>query len=575
MRIKSGILPLLLLACLAVTTGLSALAGPALATPRPLRMAGQPSANSAGCPKAKAKGSSVPASDTEPARPVFAAAPVRAQPQSAGEFARDVLAEAVIPPGSVRATISSRSILATPVANPAIKGLTDIYSAYKIPLSVSAAEAYEKAHLPRGARLAGSGGDCDHGVRSLTVLLTVSVAGSHEYSAGLAIGLVSLGRRSSLLRVDAQVMWVASRPAAEKAQASADLELTIYGPQSVGNMTITLSGAQEREVTRFLNSLPIGAAADCAESDPLYRLQYVSAAGSPEFLATGYGCAGTILVDVDGKTAAPLHDGNLGLVRLIDSFRPDGLKIFEDASSGGWAGWVDTLPPGSYQSSSATWTVPKVSCDPLENSAAVEWVGLDGFGESTVEQTGTQTFCEFGQDSYGAWWELFGTPVNGGALVNLPGNDHVHPGDQIFDQVVAGQGSPVAGPPGGPGFPGAGQYLFYMVNFTERWSFWVIEPPSALNPSPPDQTVEWIVEQPSCFWTCQALAQYGQVTFTGMDLTLNTFAYPFGPVFPPGDPDSPGPFNGFSVNLVTGTTLKETGSSLAGGNREVVTFVHK
>ncbi len=60
-----------------------------------------------------------------------------------------------------------------------------------------------------------------------------------------------------------------------------------------------------------------------------------------------------------------------------------------------------------------------------------------------------------------------------------------------------------------------------------------------------------------------------------MLLSLNSFDYPFGPVFPPGDTTPPGPFPGFAVSIVTGGTLKETGSSLSGGNKEVVTFVHK
>lgn len=54
-----------------------------------------------------------------------------------------------------------------------------------------------------------------------------------------------------------------------------------------------------------------------------------------------------------------------------------------------------------------------------------------------------------------------------------------------------------------------------------------------------------------------------------MFLTLNTFDYPFGSTFPPSM------FPGTAVSLVTGSTLKETGSSLTGGNKEVVTFVHK
>jgi Peptidase A4 family len=471
----------------------------------------------------------------------------------------------VIPAHSAHTKIASSSILAAPATSPGIKGLTDIDSAYKVAQPESAVLAYEKTHLPRGARLEGTGNNCIAGTHSLVLLLSVPVTGSHEYSAALAIGIASLGKNSSLLRVDAQVGWVANRSAAEKAQSSAPLRLTVYrSNQFGGNVTVTLSGAQERQVTGLLNSLPLAAATQCAEAEPLYQLQYGGA--SPAFQATGYGCAGAVAVAMKGKIAAPLRDTGLSVVRLLNKFLAANLRISGDNSAGGWAGWVNVnppKPPGSYQSAFAMWTVPKVSCDFGEMAAASEWVGIDGFNESTVEQTGTETDCVLGQGTYGAWFELFGTPVDDGFAVDLPGNDHIHPGDRVSAQVVAGQGS------GGSGFPGAGEYLFYMFNFTEGWSWQIIEPSSALTPAPPNQTLEWIVEQPSCFWVCQALAQYGQVSFTGMELSLNTFAYPFGPAFPPSK------FQGFPVDLVTGGTLKETGSNLVNGNTENVTFVHK
>jgi hypothetical protein len=528
------------------------------------------------CPRAKTvTGFADPRAGSQPVRAIFKPRPVRVRPpRSAKAFARKVLGEAVVPPGSVRTAISPRSILAAPVATPAVKGLTDIYHAYKVARPESIVLAYEKTHLPRGARLAGIGRNCRGTAVFHFILLSVPVAGSHEYSATLAIGIAPSGAHSSLLRVDAQVVWVASRPTLEKAQASALLRLTIYRSNQLGgNITVTLRGTQEREVTGRLNSFPLGAPSECAERDPLYQLDYVSPSSS--FRATGYGCAGTILVAVNGRTAAPLHDGNLRLVHLMDSLLPAHLKVSRNNSAGGWAGWVNVSPPnppGQYESAFANWTVPTVNCDPFEMAGASEWVGIDGFGGSTVEQAGTQSDCVLGQGTYAAWWELFGTPVDGGSQVDLPGDDHIHPGDHVSVTVVAGHGS------GNPGlfFPGEGTYLFTFVNFTEHWSYQAIQPTQgALKPSPPNLTTEWIVEQPSCFWACQALANYGEVSFTGMFLSLNSFDYPFGPVFPPGDTTPPGPFPGHAVSLVTDGTLKETGSSLAGGNKEVVTFVHK
>jgi hypothetical protein len=277
-------------------------------------------------------------------------------------------------------------------------------------------------------------------------------------------------------------------------------------------------------------------------------------------------------VDLNGRPAALLHDGSLSLVRLINGFLPPALQIGRNnMNSGNWAGWVSVnppSPPGQYEVASGEWTVPKISCDFLELAADSEWVGIDGWGESTVEQAGTDTYCEAGQGTYWAWWELFGTPVNGGEEVGLPGSYHVHPGDRVSVTVVAGHGSGDAA----LDFPGEGTYLFDIANLTEGWHFQVIEPESEpLKPSLQNLTAEWIVEQPGCFWACQALAQYGQVTFTDMALTTNQFDYPFG------TPSAPLMFQGFPVDLVSGGTLKETGSPLSGatGNSETVTFLHK
>jgi hypothetical protein len=567
-QIKSWRL-LALATSIAVSVSLGALAGPAAASARPSR----PAATSA-CPSGNASGG-LPrkAPRTQAPRAVTATPATRARPPgSAQAFARDVLGEAIVPPGSVRTTIGRGSTLAKPIAALITKGLTDDFRAYKVSRSVSAVAAYEKMHLPRGARVAGAGKGCLHQALSYIVLLSIPVSGRHEYSASLAIGIVPQTSRSSVLRIDAQVVWVGSRPAAEKASPSSALQLTVFRSDQAGggNVTMALRGAQERKVTSLLNSLPVGARAECAQSDPLYELQYTSARST--FTAKAYGCGGTITVAQNGKPAALLHDGSLSLVRLINGFLPAALRIGRNnMNTGNWAGWVSVnppSPPGQYEVAFGEWTVPKVSCDFLEMAADSEWVGIDGFNESTVEQAGTDTYCEAGQGTYWAWWELFGTSVNGGEEVGLPGSYHVHPGDRVSVTVVAGHGSGNSA----LDFPGEGTYLFTIVNFTQGWQFQVIEPESgALKPSLQNLTAEWIVEQPGCFWACQALAQFGTVTFTSMTLTTNQFDYPFGTASPPSM------FQGFPVNLVSGGTTKETGSALGGvtGNSETVTFLHK
>jgi hypothetical protein len=230
------------------------------------------------------------------------------------------------------------------------------------------------------------------------------------------------------------------------------------------------------------------------------------------------------------------------------------------------------LSSHAYQEADARWTVPKVSCDILENAAASQWVGIDGdgsLGSSSVEQDGTMTYCLLGQGTYYPWWELFGSSINGGAMVLIGGDDHVHPGDVVDVQVVAGQGSgggsTITWP---PSWPASGQFLFDIVNRTEHWEWFQVV--GMFFPSPLGQTAEWISEEPACPVICDSLTNYGSVTFSQMAWADNSLAYPFGSPVPPGSPTTTGEI----LNQVVGATTKQLGSSLVGGNTETVTWEH-
>ena len=401
-------------------------------------------------------------------------------------------------------------------------------------------------------------------------MLSVPVSGIHEFNGTLTIGMQGTGSKTTLLRFDAQTSWVPKRSASEVPPNGATLKLTVFNASpAVGNFTETLSAQQQQQVTSKLDSLPLAPATQCAQSAPIYELQYTGAPSS--FQATGYQCGGTVLISGSGKAESPLHDPSYRLIGLLSTFVPRGISLTpSNGTSTNWAGWADPVPPSPhlYQTVSASWTVPMVSCNLGEMSSAVEWVGLDGDGNSTVEQDGTQTQCIAGQGTYSAWWELFGSTVAGGFEVGLPGYDHVKPGDQMTASVIAGQGS------GGPGYtmpaPQNGAYLFSITDSTQHWSWFGIEGPG-FNPHPAQTSAEWITEQNSCFWICQSLAAYGSVTYSDMLVGDNTFAFPFGSVSAPGS--VPG---GGELDLVAGGVLKESGSPLlAGGTSEVTAWHHR
>lgn len=74
-------------------------------------------------------------------------------------------------------------------------------------------------------------------------------------------------------------------------------------------------------------------------------------------------------------------------------------------TSQNWSGYV--ARNGTFTSISGSWTVPAVDCSSTPNGVAAMWVGLDGAGSHTVEQTGTFSICDGGVASYGAWFEAF------------------------------------------------------------------------------------------------------------------------------------------------------------------------
>ncbi|MGW4482884.1 G1 family glutamic endopeptidase [Amycolatopsis sp. NPDC004368] len=72
-------------------------------------------------------------------------------------------------------------------------------------------------------------------------------------------------------------------------------------------------------------------------------------------------------------------------------------------SGGNWGGYVSF---GSFTTATASWTEPSVTCRST-NDLFAPWVGIDGDGSSTVEQTGVATDCSSGRPVYQAWYEMY------------------------------------------------------------------------------------------------------------------------------------------------------------------------
>jgi hypothetical protein len=98
------------------------------------------------------------------------------------------------------------------------------------------------------------------------------------------------------------------------------------------------------------------------------------------------------------------------------------------AGSYNWSGYADVATTdGTFSKVSGQWTTPKVTCT-AEDTITSEWVGLDGWTSSTVEQDGTLDWCFEGTPTYFTWYEMYpaGTIEVGTSLA---------PGDKITATV--------------------------------------------------------------------------------------------------------------------------------------------
>ena len=175
---------------------------------------------------------------------------------------------------------------------------------------------------------------------------------------------------------------------------------------------------------------------------------------------------------------------------------PDGsIKRFRNSIvTAYWSGYAVTAS-APYSSASGTWQVPSVTYDGVSTGSdyASIWVGIGGYGDSTVIQLGSgSTVSSSGLASYNAWYELY--PAG---AVNIP--HAVKPGDIITASL---QCTAACSP------SSAQTWLLTMTDQTAGWT-WT----QSFQYQSTMASAEWIVEAP---WGSSGelpLADFAQATF--------------------------------------------------------------
>jgi hypothetical protein len=171
-------------------------------------------------------------------------------------------------------------------------------------------------------------------------------------------------------------------------------------------------------------------------------------------------------------------------------------RIAPDATveSTNWAGYAVT--GSGFDDAEGSWIQPKADCSKTPNTYAAFWVGIDGYSDTTVEQTGTLVLCSGTTASYYAWWEFY--PLNS---VQIISGFKVSPGNKI-DASVTYNGT---------------EFTLTIRNETTGKSFTHSGNVSGAKRA----SAEWIAEAPSSSTGVLLLSDFGTAKF-GSDYTATS-----------------------------------------------------
>jgi hypothetical protein len=200
-----------------------------------------------------------------------------------------------------------------------------------------------------------------------------------------------------------------------------------------------------------------------------------------------------------------------------------------NSTSNNWSGYAVT--GGRFTSVSASWVQPSGSCT-SQTTYASFWIGIDGDGSNSVEQTGSEVDCRGGQPVYYAWYEMYPQyPVNF--------QKTVRPGDVFTSSITTN---------------GKGSFTMTISDTTQHWSKTVTKKykPAQL------YSAEVIAEAPSSGSGVLPLTNFGTMQFSASDANGSSMAGQ--------NPDE--------ITMQSGSTVKAQPSAMDGSGDFTDTWHH-
>ncbi|MGF1424984.1 G1 family glutamic endopeptidase [Kitasatospora sp. LaBMicrA B282] len=190
---------------------------------------------------------------------------------------------------------------------------------------------------------------------------------------------------------------------------------------------------------------------------------------------------------VPAQAAAPAHTpAGFGPAAVHTAAHHRGGVRYDGGSV--WGGYV--AQGSGFQSISGSWTMPQVTCN-TSNDLFAPWVGIDGYGSQTVEQTGVQVDCSSGSPVLSGWYEMY-------PAAPQYFNDPVSAGDSFTGSVTT---------------DGSGTYTLTLTDNTQGWTENTQQQLDGQNVS-----AEAVIESPS-----QSYPSFNELDFSNITVNGQSF----------------------------------------------------
>jgi hypothetical protein len=178
----------------------------------------------------------------------------------------------------------------------------------------------------------------------------------------------------------------------------------------------------------------------------------------------------------------------------------DAIGNVRTVGSANWAGYAVQRSGVKFKAIKATFFVPFLNCAVTPGNTppgdfSSHWVGLDGFGSTTVEQDGIEADCSGGSASYHAWREVYPRPEQ-------PFSMTIRPGDSITASVKFSKSS--------------GKYRMEVRDNTRGTHDTARQ--RCTGSSCKRSSAEVISEAPTVGGSLAALADYGALSYAGISI---------------------------------------------------------